>query len=54
MQSETPPEAAAGTSGGGSLTPHQVERVSDLVYRLMREELMRQRERRGGAAPVWR
>ncbi|MEE8337369.1 MAG: hypothetical protein V3R95_04860 [Dehalococcoidia bacterium] len=54
MPSETPPEAAASTSDGGSLTPHQVERVSDLVYRLMRDELLRQRERRGGAAPAWR
>ncbi len=52
--SETPPDANAGPSSGGSLAPDQVDRVSDLVYRLMREELMRQRERQGGAAPAWR
>lgn len=54
VPSETPREADAGASTGGSLTPDQVEQVSDLVYRLMREELMRQRERHGGAAPAWR
>ncbi len=52
--SETPADANAGGSAGGSLAPDQVDRVSDLVYRLMREELMRQRERHGGAAPAWR
>lgn len=54
VPSGTPSDAGAGASGGGSLTPKQVKQVSDLVYRLMRDELLRQRERRGGAVPAWR
>ncbi len=50
VPSETPGDAG----GGGLLTPEQVDRVSELVYRLMRDELLRQRERRGGAVPAWR
>ncbi len=54
VRSETPGDATAGASGGDLLTPDQVDRVSDLVYRLMRDELLRQRERHGGATPAWR
>ena len=54
VPSVTPSDAGAGASGSGSLTPKQVEQVSALVYRLMRNELLRQHERRGGAAPAWR
>ena len=50
-------EGSAVASGGslpGGVQRSDVEKLADLVYRLLRDDLQLQRERRGAALARWR
>lgn len=57
MPEATPGGSQQPTPAGGpqrDLTPAEVERLADLVYRLLRDDLIRMRERAGGRPSPWR
>jgi hypothetical protein len=49
-QSESAPPGGASSGGARELTPAEVERIADRVYRLLLDEARLDRSRRGGAA----